>query len=78
MFPTLSLFSFYLNYYYYYYYYYYYILLVQHTFNGKQLRINNKKKVINNKLHHIISISLSHSNKNDSGTFSPSIKRTFK
>ena len=51
----------------------YLILLVQHTFNGKQLKINNKK-VIDNKLHHIISIGLSHSNKNDAGTFSPSIK----
>ena len=38
------------------------------------IRIIIRKKVIVNKLHHNISIGLSHSNKNDSGTFSPSIK----
>ena len=47
-------------------------LLIQHTFNRKQLEINNKKVIVN-QLHHIFSIGLSHSNKNDSGTFSPSI-----
>ena len=50
---------------YYYYYYYcccccYYMIIIYYYYY--------------NKLHHIISIGLSHSNKNDSGTFSPSIK----
>ena len=40
----------------------------------KTIKNKQKRKVIVNKLHHIISIGLSHSNKNDSGTFSPSIK----
>ena len=49
------------------------MLLIQHTFNGKHLGINNEKVIVN-KLHHILSIGLSHSNKNASGTFSPSVK----
>ena len=54
-------------------YYYYHFISPTHI-QWKTIKNKQYKKVIVNKLHHIISIDLSHSNKNGSGTFSPSIK----